>query len=115
MTLTNDDVTFAVSGSAMSSMEGSELVQRPHLYNGEDSGIRAGKALQQATRRRAGKGWSYQVTCDREAAEEIRIFCEDVGSAFAGQAGYGEDETRAEGRALLKVADRIARVLATDG
>jgi hypothetical protein len=107
-------VTFSVSGTAMTIMEGSELIQRPHLYNGEDSGIRAGKALQQATSRRVGKtGRSHEVTCDREAAEVIRDYCETVGQTFAGEGGIDQRETRADGRALLAVADRIAAALST--
>jgi len=102
------DVTFQVSGTTMTQIEGSELYQRPEKYDDSDAVREASKALHNAMSRRTGKGWTHKVTCSRQAAEEILTYCEDVGFAFAGQM---DTEVRADGRALLKSAERIRQVL----
>lgn len=100
-------ITFGVSGTAMSQVEGSELYQRPQLYDGgSPDSMRAGKALQLARGRRQGKGYSYTITCDVQAAEVIREYFQTQGEIVLGNADGAED--RREGRAYLAAAERIA-------
>jgi hypothetical protein len=108
-----ETITYRISGTAMATIEGSELYQRPHLYTSEAdpsyaASLRAGKALQQAESRRFGRGRSYLVTSDRAAADVIADYFETVGASFAGQMDL---DTRAEGRALLSAAARIREAL----
>jgi hypothetical protein len=119
--MTDTTVTFRMPGKAMGVVEGSELYQRPHLYTLPDNheryqaAIRAGEALRLATGHKNGHGWSYAVTCDPAAAEVIRGYCLTVGETFASQGGYDQAETRADGRALLLTAERIAAAVRAGG
>ena len=102
------DLVFAISGTAMSTIEGSEIYASPERYDGGSKAARdAYDALHSATVRRAGKGRSFQVTVTREGAQALREFCVDVGQSYL----YGEPDDRAEGRALLVVARRIDALL----
>lgn len=107
--LDRESFTFNISGKAMLSMEGSELSNSPENYDGGSVGAcDAYAALNSAQGRRAGKGRSYRVTTTREGADCILDYCLMVGETFAG----GDDpETRADGRALLKVAAQITMLL----
>jgi hypothetical protein len=102
--------TVAVPGTAMSTIEGSDLYQRPDVYARDPErrahAERAAIALRQARPRRNGGGVSYPVTLDVLAAAVVRDYCDTVGSTFAAQGGGRE--TQAEGRSLLRVAARIA-------
>lgn len=100
---------FTVSGTAMSTMEGSELMSDAVKYDGGTPGAHdALAALRAAPSRPAGKGRTYKVHVTRDGAEVIEDYCRTVGETFAYET---EPETRAEGRALLKVADRIRGLL----
>ncbi len=108
---TESTISFAVSGTAMSGIEGSEIYHDPKKYDDDSQGARdAYAALRGAKARRVGKGVSYTVTTTEAGAETIKEFCLDVGSGFV--SGGTDAETRAEGRALLAVADRIQNLLA---
>jgi hypothetical protein len=105
-------VTIRVSGKAMSTITGSDLYQRPETYTSPTdpdhaAAVRAGIALNAAHGRPAGKGWTYVVELDVAAAEIVRDYCTTVGETFASES---EPETRADGRALLVVAERIADI-----
>lgn len=98
-----------ISGQAMSVLEASELTSSPTKYDGGSDGARqAYTALLFAHSRPAGKGRTYIVEVERAGAETIEDYCRTVGEAFAGE---GDPETRADGRALLIVADRIRGLL----
>lgn len=104
------DLTFAISGTAMSTIEGSEIYASPERYDGGSQSARdAYAALHSATSRRAGKGRSYQVSVTRQGAQALYEFCVDVGQSYL----YGDPDARAEGRALLVVARRIEALLGT--
>lgn len=106
-------LTFRVSGSAMSTMQGSELTNNPVAYDGGSRGARdAYESLTHAHGKPCGKGWTYTVTTTRDGAAVIEDYCRTVGETFAMET---EPETKAEGRALLLVADRVARLLAPVG
>lgn len=105
-------VTFTVSGQALSVISGSELMQRPHLYDGTPAAVRAGEALNTAPTRKYGRGYARVVTCDVEAASVIWEYCDDTGTTLSAES---EPETRADGRALLIVRDRIARAIVNRG
>lgn len=98
--------TFRISGAAMSCIEGSELYQRPERYDQGQGSLDASAALRAATPNRRGRGYSYEVTVSEAGADVLRDYCQTVGETFAA-AGPFEDETRREGRALLKVAQSI--------
>lgn len=103
-------VTFPVSGKAMSTIEGSEIYYDPVKYDGGSDGARAAyAALHHAPGRRSGRGWTYTVTTTIEGAVCIEHYCRVVGETFAFET---ETDLRAEGRALLTVADRIMNELA---
>lgn len=102
------EFTFAISGVAMSTIEGSEIYSNPQNYDGgSQSAQDAYNALHSAKSRRVGKGRSHQVTVSREGAEALHEFCETVGQSYL----YGEPDDRTEGRALLVVARRIEALL----
>jgi hypothetical protein len=104
-------VAFRMSGTAFSTVQGSELYSNAVNYDGGSQGAQdAGDALRHATAVRAGRGVSYTVITTRAGAEVIREYCLVVGSTFV-EDGGAEPETRAEGRALLKVAARIDKAL----
>jgi hypothetical protein len=105
-------ITFPVSGAAISTISGSELMQRPERYDGTPAAIRAGNALNTAPSRKYGKGYAVIVTTDVEAASVIWEYCDSVGSTFAMET---EPETRADGRALLAVRDRVEREIVKAG
>lgn len=99
-------ISFTISGKAMGVIQGSELYLDPAKYDPTDPATpQATAALRSAKRRRAGKGSSYMITCDRAAAEIIRQYCEQVGQSFLG--GDTDSETRAEGRALVAAEGRV--------
>lgn len=105
--------TVRISGVAMSTIQGSELYCNAVRYAGADSPDlpaveEAVAGLQAAERRRAGKGWSYVADLSPAAAAVVEHYCRTVGETFAEES---EPETRAEGRALLVVADRIVKLL----
>ncbi len=106
----SDTVTFLMSGTVMTQIQGSELYLNPAKYDpGDPATVLACRALHLTKDRRHGKGGrSHEVTCSPAAARVIQEYCEDVGTAFAGQM---DTDVRADGRALLKVADRITAVL----
>lgn len=108
---TTTQFTFAVSGMAMSVIDGSEIYSNPVNYDGGSQGAKdAMDGLRSAEVRRVGKGRSYRVTTTREGAETIEDYCRTVGESFLG--GTDDDpETRADGRALIIVADRIRALL----
>lgn len=106
-------LTVRISGVAMSTIEGSSLYQEPEVYVLETdpdrpAALRCGSALQSAYARRAGKGWTHTVELDPDAARILEGYCRTVGETFAGEA---EPDIRADGRALLVVADRIVKLL----
>lgn len=102
-------VTFPISGKAFGVIEGSEIYYNPVKYDGGSQGARdAYEALQHPLGRPRGKGWTYLVTTTPEGAATIEHYCRTVGETFAMET---EAETRADGRALLVVADRIAALL----
>lgn len=108
MSTTTTDVTFRVSGQAWSVISGSELSMDPVKYDGGSRGARdAFAALTDARSVRAGRGFSLIVTASRDGADVIRRYCETVGSTWIGEP---DPETRADARALLKVAARIAEL-----
>lgn len=95
-----------LSAQAFSTIQGSELYYDAGRYDGGSEGAQDARAgLRAATGRRVGKGYSYLVDTTRAGAETILDYCETVGSTFASP--VNEAETRAEGRALLRVAARI--------
>lgn len=57
--------------------------------------------------RRVGRGLQYRYPFTPELAEQIASHMESVGEGFM----YGDPETRAEGRALLRDAARVRRLL----
>lgn len=100
-----ETITFRLSGRAFSQVEGSELYQRPHLYDdAEPASMRAGEALQNAVTRKTGKGYFKTVACDIEAAEVIREYFATQAEIHAGQ---GEPELNRDARAYAEAADRI--------
>lgn len=101
-------VTFPVSDTAMSQIQGSELYGRPHMYDSGQATLDASAALHSARRVRRGRGTSHLVTASPAAAEVIRDYCATVGEGFTME---DEPETRADGRALMKVAQTIAGAL----
>lgn len=108
---TTDLLAVRISGTAMSTIEGSDLYQRPERYTATTDpdhadAVRCGNALQHVYARRAGSGWTHTVELDHGAARILEDYCRTVGETFA-----SEPETRADGRALLVVADRIAAQL----
>lgn len=112
MTTALPTIRFNVSGVARSTISGSELMQRPHLYDGSPEAVRAGEALNTAAARKMGSGYTYLVTCDVAAAAVIRDYCETVGQTFVGEL---DAETKRDGRALLAVAERIRLATARTG
>lgn len=113
MTSSSPVLSVRISGAAMSTIEGSSLYQEPEVYTSihdedHDDAVRCGLALQTATARRAGKGWTHVVELDHAAARVLRGYCDTVGETFAGES---EPDIRAEGRALLVVRDRIDGLL----
>ncbi len=106
---TETPISFAVSGAAMGAIEGSEIYLDPKKYDDNSQGAQdAHTALRAAVGRRVGKGVSYTVTTTRAGALSILEFCADVGSTYLSN---GDSDTRAEGRALVAVADRIEKAL----
>lgn len=104
------EVTFRISGKAMVVIEGSEIYYSPEKYDGGTQGAQdAFTALRSATVRRAGRGRSYIVTTTIAGADTIADYCETVGSTFVGF--DGDPEAKADGRALLAVAERIKALL----
>ncbi len=103
------DLTFTLSGTAMSQVEGSELTQRPERYDNSPATLRAGAALNSAQGRRRGKGWSYSVSCDAEAAAVILEYFQTQAEIFLG--GMVVPEGRADGRAYRKAAENIKAAL----
>ncbi len=106
-------LTVRISGVAMSTIQGSSLYQQPETYASPadadyDDALRCGVALQHVAARRSGKGWTHTVELDHGAARILEGYCRTVGETFASES---EPDIRAEGRALLVVADRIARQL----
>lgn len=97
-------ITFNVSGTAFTTISGSELFQRPERYDDQPQTLRAGQALRAAPVRRRGKGVTHIVTTDVEAALVIRDYCQEVGELWAGQS---DPQDRADGRALLACARQI--------
>lgn len=69
-------VAFTVSETAMSRLEGSGLVQGPALPG--TPAERAGTALGTARRTPNGRGYTYTVYCDLEAAQKIRRYCRTI-------------------------------------
>lgn len=106
-----DAITFTLTGRAMSQVEGSELTQRPHLYDGgSPDSLRAGEALNGASSRKVGRfGRMYTVTCDRAAAEVIREYFQTQGEIFL--SGTTDPEGRADGRVYLEAASRIKQAM----
>jgi hypothetical protein len=103
-------LTIRISGKAMSTIEGSELNYDPVKYDGGSQGARdAHAALAAARGRRQGKGWTYELDVTPAGADILEDYCRTVGVTFADET---EAETRADGRALLVVADRINAQLA---
>ena len=99
-------ITFTVSGKAMGVIHGSEIYLDPAKYDDTDPAVAlASSALRRAESRRRGKGWSFVITCEPEAAEVIRDFCATVGQSYLG--GSDDPEARAEGRALFTAEERI--------
>lgn len=102
-------VTFPISETAFPIIQGSEIYSRPEKYDGGSQAAKdACAALQAAHRRRVGKGYSYAVSATRAGAEIIEDYCRTVGETFAFET---EPETRSDGRALLKAAEKIAGML----
>lgn len=101
-----DAITFAVSGVAMASIQGSELWSDPAKYEaGSDDAREAHRALHAASARKVGKGLSFPVTTTLVGARVIEDFCLTVGQSLVLYSGV---EYRPEGRALLLLARRIA-------
>lgn len=99
-------ITFTISGKAMEVIQGSEIYHDAAKYDPDDPATpRATAALQNAIRRRRGKGSSYEISCDTEAAEVIRDYCATVGESLLG--GASDPDDRADGRALLAAEERI--------
>lgn len=99
----------------MTTIKDSELFLRPRLYSGTAEAVRAAVALRTAQYVRIGPfGRAYIVTCDREAAAVIADYCRNVGGTFAVERGLDQGQTRAKGRALLRVAVRILDLLSAD-
>ena len=105
-------ISFNISGKAMGVIEGSELYLDAAKYDDDPATPRATAALRSAERRRRGKGFSYLVTCDREAADIIRDYCATVGQGL--MLGSSDDDARADGRALLATEERIRAAMAFD-
>lgn len=105
-------VTFTVSGQALSVISGSELMQRPERYDGTPAAVRAGEALNTAPTRKYGRGYAAVVTLDVEAASVVWEYCDSVGTTFSMES---DPETRADGRALLTVRDRVERAIVNRG
>lgn len=104
-------IRIRISGTAFSTMQGSELYSSPERYDRGSEGSRdACAALQAAKRVAVGYGYSYWVELTKAAAETIAEYCHTVGETFAMEA---DRETRAEGRALLVTARKIERESAT--
>lgn len=102
-------VSFPISGTAMSQVEGSELYQRPQFYDDSPQTLRAGKALQLATGHKQGKGFSYSVTCDVQAAEVIREYFQTQAEIMSSNADGADD--RRDARAYRMVAERISELI----
>lgn len=107
----SDKVTFLISGKAMDLIEGSSMYQQDSETDSA-ANREAHRALHDSIPRRVGKGWTNIVTTTLEGAEEIRWYCATVGSTFTMEP---DPEMRAEGRALLKVAERVREELAKHG
>ncbi len=102
-------VRFGISGKAMVTIQGSEIFYDPVKYDGGTPGARdIYTALRGAVHRRNGRGFVYTVTTTRAGAETLQAYCWTVGTTFLMET---DPETRADGRALVKVHDTIKRVL----
>jgi hypothetical protein len=98
-----------ISGEAMLMIDGSELSNSPEKYDGGSIGAQdAFNSLRTTKARKAGKGWTYEVETSEAGARCIEDYCRTVGETFTGEP---DPETRATGRALLKVADNIVKLL----
>lgn len=117
MTTSSTTLSVRISGAAMSTIEGSELYYDAVKYAGASSpdlpaAEEAVAGLRASERRRAGKGWSYVAELSPAAAAVVEHYCRTVGETFAEES---EPDIRAEGRALLVVADRIVKLLEPRG
>ena len=104
-----EEITFHISGTAMSVIDGSELSSDAVKYDGGSKGAHdALAALTDSTCVRRGRGHSYIVSATRDGADTIRDYCRTVGETFAFET---ETETRRDGAALLKVATKLDELL----
>jgi hypothetical protein len=98
-------ITLRISSEAMGVIEGSAVSSDPVAYDGGSQEARdAAEGLSGATRKKFGRGHTYEVETTPAGAECIADYCEVVGETYAGEADAG---TRREGRALLTAARRI--------
>lgn len=102
-------VTFRISGKSFNTIRESDLFINPQAYETTvattEVVIEASDALRHSTVHRAGVGYTHIVTCRPVAARVILDYCLGLGDAFAAEA---DQTTRADGKALLATADRIA-------
>lgn len=107
----SNDINFRVPGQVMTVFQGSEISINPVNYDGGSQGaVDAVASLKAATGTRQGRGISYLVQTTRAGAETIRHYCVTVGETWTDS--NEEPETKADGRALLRVAARIKEALA---
>lgn len=104
-------IVFHISETAMSVISGSALYQQRHLLEGPDQ-LAAHHALRWRETRKQGRGLTNLIYTTFGGAEEIRRYCWDVGSTFLMES---DPETRADGRALVKVARKIQEILFAAG
>jgi hypothetical protein len=98
-------LTLKISAQAMSFIEGSSISNDPVEYDGgSPAAVDAAKALSGATRKKFGRGYTYEVETTPEGAALIAEFCRLNGDLFAAEE---EAETKREGRVLLTAAKRI--------
>lgn len=105
------EITVRVSGTAMSTVEGSEIYYDPVKYDGGSPGaVAAHAALRgECTSRKAGKGTSYALTATLPGAATLHAYFAQQGETYLTES---EADIRAEGRACLRVAEGIAKSLA---
>lgn len=107
-------IKVRISGTAMSTIEGSEINYDPVKYDGGSPGARAAHAALhgEIIHRRAGKGTSYLLAATVPGAATLYAYFTQQGETYLTES---EADIRAEGRACLKVAEGIAKTLSGPG
>lgn len=104
-------ITFSIPGAAA---EAIQIDAMGEMLRGSSKAAAAEKETPFAyDSRRAGKGYSYQVTCSVEAAKYILRDCDDRAEPRRGFEGYDQSSTWQQGCKVAAV--RIRRALKAAG